>query len=314
MNIRGLVLFIAGLAMGLAVPVAAQTLPAQPTENQLVIRSDGFLYLIRDGVRHLVSPVALTDEEVNAFAEGEPYVSGLVPVEAMAAAPVANASAPQSNSASTPTNTPKATSTSTPTGSSSSTGDVSASFSSVPSSVGRGSKLKVTVDGPDGGTCEGRVEYNGGKEDKFDKKDIKSGECKLELTVPSDAKTGNATVTVKVKKDDKSTEIRETVEIRSSGGSDGDLPLGIDAPSEIKQGEKLKVTVSTDNDAKCKGSFEDKDGHETSFSDKKAKDGECKLELTIPDNAKTGKGQIHITVSKDGDESDDDVDIDVKKK
>ena len=127
MNVRGLLLFIAGVAMGLAVPVAAQTLPAQPSENQLVIRSDGFLYLIRDGVRHLVSPVALTDEEINALSEGEPYVSGLVPVEAMAAAPIANVSAPQSDSAPTPTNTPKATVTSTPTGSSSSTGDVAAS-------------------------------------------------------------------------------------------------------------------------------------------------------------------------------------------
>ena len=85
MRFRGLLLFVAGLIVGgLVLPVSAQS---DPTENQLVIRSDGFIFLVRAGQRHLVSPIALTDEEINGYAEGEPYFSGLIPVEAMNASP-----------------------------------------------------------------------------------------------------------------------------------------------------------------------------------------------------------------------------------
>jgi uncharacterized cupredoxin-like copper-binding protein len=80
--------------------------PAPSNENQLVIRSDGFIYLVRDGVRHLVVPIGLADNDINAIPDGEPYLDGLMPVASTtASAPALLAAAPQ---APTPTPTPNA--------------------------------------------------------------------------------------------------------------------------------------------------------------------------------------------------------------
>ena len=70
MKFRGILLFAAGLLIGgLVIPAAAQT---DPAENQLVIRSDGFIFLLRGAQRHLVSPVALSDKRSMATRRASP--------------------------------------------------------------------------------------------------------------------------------------------------------------------------------------------------------------------------------------------------
>src|SRR5581483_12318982 len=81
-----------GLALLATLPAAAQT-TAGPTlsqppavlQNQLVEKADGTVYVVRDGTRHQVAAVSLSDDDINAIPEGSPYSNGLVPVDAIAA-------------------------------------------------------------------------------------------------------------------------------------------------------------------------------------------------------------------------------------
>ena len=77
--------------------------PPASNDNQLVIRSDGYLYLVKDGVRHLVVPISLSDDDINAMPEKEPYLDGLAPMSTTAGSPVPLASVAE---AAAPTPTP----------------------------------------------------------------------------------------------------------------------------------------------------------------------------------------------------------------
>src|SRR5687767_7817313 len=59
-------------------PAAAQQTSA--IDGQVALRSDGAVYLITNGQRRWVATVAITDEELNAYPEGEPIYAGLAPM------------------------------------------------------------------------------------------------------------------------------------------------------------------------------------------------------------------------------------------
>lgn len=234
MNIRGLLLFIAGLVTGLVVPVGAQTLTSDPAENQLVIRSDGFIFLVRGGLRHLVSPIALTDEEINAFPEGEPYLAGLVPVEAMSAAPAGSFTSPVGSPGATTTRLPTSTSgtrtgTATTSGAGTAasdsvtqtdptaipfTGEVALTFEDLPETIEQGEKLKVFVVTNDGARCEGYIQLRDGTRRDFSPRDAKVGRCELEWTLPANAAEGDATVYAKVSIGDKSKDLSQKLRVK----------------------------------------------------------------------------------------------------
>ncbi|MFN0073463.1 MAG: hypothetical protein ACKVVP_18435 [Chloroflexota bacterium] len=320
MKFRGLLLFVTGLLLGgLVVPAAAQT---DPTENQLVIRSDGFIFLLRGAQRHLVSPVALTDEEINGYPEGEPFLSGLVPVEALSAAPAGTfggstfGSGSTSSSSSTSSSTARAAATATPKPDNS---PVDARFKTIPSQVEQNELFKVVIEAPNGSTCEGKVQFKGGKTTNFGKGTTSRNECKMELMVPDDAKIGDADVKATVKNGGQSTEFEDVTEIVAagkSGSSNGDVKLDWGSvPSSIKQDERLEFTIKTEKGASCEGVIEFNGGEEEDFDETDATNkGECKMEVDIPANAKVGKATIRITVSKGDEESEDDKQIDIKKK
>jgi hypothetical protein len=77
MKLRGLLLLDAGLALLAAIPVAAQTGPAN---GSTLLRSDGAVYLVVNGVRHQMSSAPMSDDQINGLAEDEPYDSGVVPL------------------------------------------------------------------------------------------------------------------------------------------------------------------------------------------------------------------------------------------
>src|SRR4051812_37865871 len=88
--------FFAPLVLGLpllaTLPADAQTTsglvmsqPPAALQNQVIVRSDGTIYLVRDGARHQIAPVSLSDDDIAAIPEGAAYASGLVPVDAIAA-------------------------------------------------------------------------------------------------------------------------------------------------------------------------------------------------------------------------------------
>jgi uncharacterized cupredoxin-like copper-binding protein len=63
--------------------------PSSPSpaalQNQVVVRADGTIYLVRDGTRHAVTPTSLSDDAIAAIPEGSAYSTGLVPVDAITA-------------------------------------------------------------------------------------------------------------------------------------------------------------------------------------------------------------------------------------
>jgi hypothetical protein len=220
---RGLLLFLVGVAVGTVVPAAAQ-IPPSPVENQLVIRSDGFIFLIRDGMRHLVSPIAMSEEEINALLEGEPYLNGLVPVEALSAVVAQPVGFVPQVADSTFTPTPTATrtptpiggtATPTPTSTSTTSDDLSKVALEVPSSVSRGSKMTVRANNvPGGAKCQGTVDYKGDQEKDLDEKDEKSGRCEWEFTVASSVTKGDAEIEVEVTKGSATKKVDAKVEVK----------------------------------------------------------------------------------------------------
>lgn len=71
---RALLLALA-LLLGLPWAAAAQTFPG----GQLAVRSDGFLFWIQGGQRHVVYPAALPDDQLNALPESVPLDATLQP-------------------------------------------------------------------------------------------------------------------------------------------------------------------------------------------------------------------------------------------
>jgi uncharacterized cupredoxin-like copper-binding protein len=83
---------VLGLTLLATLPADAQTTsgpvssqPPTALQNLVIARADGTIYLVRDGARHLVSPVSLSDDDIAAIPEGAAYSNGLVPVDAITA-------------------------------------------------------------------------------------------------------------------------------------------------------------------------------------------------------------------------------------
>jgi hypothetical protein len=330
MKFRGILLFAAGLLLGgFVVPVAAQ---GDPAENQLVIRSDGFIFLLRSGQRHLVSPVALTDEEINGYPEGEPYLSGLIPVEAMTASPAgtfggstfgnnsSNSTSTSTSNRSTTGSTSGSTSGSTASKPEASSSDpIDVSFKTVPSSGEQNGKFAVVLTAPDGSTCEGKIQFKGGKTHPFSSGKTSKGECKMETTIPDDARLGDADVKATVKSGSQTKEIEDVTEIFAAGKStsaSGDVKLDWKSfPNSIKQGERLEFVIGTTRGVECEGTVELNDGDEIDLDSTIAKsNGECKMEGDIPSGAKTGKATVKMRVTDDDESSEDEHTITVNKR
>src|SRR5947207_2968178 len=66
---------VLALLVGSAWPAFGQ---AGGQGGQLAVRSDGFIFWIQDGQRHVVYPSGLSDEQINAFPEGAPLNASLL--------------------------------------------------------------------------------------------------------------------------------------------------------------------------------------------------------------------------------------------
>src|SRR5918998_3261933 len=78
---RSFAFLVGGLMLGTALaPVGAQQIA--PADGQVAVRSDGAVYLILNAQRRWVPTVQITDEELNAYPEGDPIYAGLSPMGA----------------------------------------------------------------------------------------------------------------------------------------------------------------------------------------------------------------------------------------
>src|SRR5918998_3923801 len=76
---RSFAFLVGGLMLGTALaPVGAQQIA--PADGQVAVRSDGAVYLIINAQRRWVPTVQITDEELNAYPEGDPIYAGLSPM------------------------------------------------------------------------------------------------------------------------------------------------------------------------------------------------------------------------------------------
>jgi len=223
--IRPLGLVAAGLLIGTALaPVAAQQTQSG-VDGQVALRSDGALYLISNGQRRWIATVPITDDDLNAYPEGDPVYAGLgMPGSAGTTASSAPpASSSSSASASKPSNpapaASPAASTSSGSGSSSSSSSSSSNSSSSSSSAAAastpdpgistdipievaivdnnnstfqgGDKIVVEIKTTKDNVCELSVKWPDDKEDNEDSKEADSrGRCRFNIDVPDDMKDG----------------------------------------------------------------------------------------------------------------------------
>lgn len=223
-SIVGCAMLAAGLILGVALaPVAAQV---SPLDGQVAIRSDGSLYLITNGQRRWVSTVVITDDEINAYPEGEPIYTGLAPLDqtgstasvAPRSSPVANTTGagtsstgplPSTGMLPSVTGSPAASSGTTSTGTTANTGPTVPNGAtgemdpSIPIEVDidgttkfePGETIVLDVKTRPGLTCDLAVKWPDGTEVDQPRTVAESnGHCHYAIDVPATATTGTGTL------------------------------------------------------------------------------------------------------------------------
>jgi hypothetical protein len=215
------------LAGGLLITVVLAPVAAQQTsqiDGQVAVRSDGAVYLITNGQRRWVATVQITDEEINAYPEGEPIYTGLAPMgspattasqpttvsPATAASPGTTvASKPAAGSTTGAASSPPAVGPSTTSGAitpqevATPTGAVSEIDPQIPIEVDvdgtpkfeAGEVVTVNLKTKAGVTCELAVKWPDGTEvDQRSMVADSQGRCHYEIDVPTAATVGTATL------------------------------------------------------------------------------------------------------------------------
>lgn len=207
--IRSLGLVAAGLLLGTALaPVAAQQ-QQSGVDGQVAVRSDGAVYLISNGQRRWVASVVISDDEINAYPEGEPIFAGLAPIGSAQAStnpqPKPSGGSGSSGSGSAGSSaTPAAGATAKPTSTTqaaapASTPDPNLS-SDIPVEVDidgsakleQGEERQVDIKTKKDATCELTVRLSNGKEFSEDSKNADTqGKCRFTVQIPNDAPEGS---------------------------------------------------------------------------------------------------------------------------
>jgi hypothetical protein len=204
-----------GLLIGTALaPVAAQQMA--PADGQVAVRSDGAVYLIQNGQRRWVATVVISDDELNAYPEGEPIYAGLAPIGSgatastggstprVSASPAAGAGGtsatgtPSASTTRTPSATAQATATTTATtgGSGSPGSDVHPDLPidvdiEGPAKFEPGERMIVFVETKAGASCELSVTWPDGKQASEDQKTADGrGRCRYSIEVADNAAPG----------------------------------------------------------------------------------------------------------------------------
>jgi hypothetical protein len=204
--IRPLGLVAAGLLLGTALaPVAAQQ-QQSGVDGQVAVRSDGAVYLISNGQRRWVATVVISDDEINAYPEGEPIFAGLAPMGSSGASQAssspqqkpssspqaASGSSQQQGSGSQAATKPSATQPPAATADPNSSADIPVEVDIDGSvKIEAGDKRRVDIKTRKDATCELIIRLPGGKELTEDSKNADtSGRCIYNVEIPSDSPEG----------------------------------------------------------------------------------------------------------------------------
>ena len=75
----------------------------------------------------------------------------------------------------------------------------------------------MVLEAPDGSTCEGKIQFKGGKSTAFTPGTTTKSECKMEVVIPDDAREGDADVKATVKVGTQSTNFEDVIQVFASG-------------------------------------------------------------------------------------------------
>jgi len=212
---------MAGVVLGAAlVPVAAQAVTY--TDGQVAIRSDGVVYLLSGGQRRWVATVQITDDDINAYPEGDPIYTGLAAIGgggssgasqtvAKPASGSSSSSSPSSGSSSsgsaataTPTSAtsssgsvPGAAAIETPTGATGNTDPnlpIEVDISGQPK-FQAGERIILDIKTKPAANCQLTVKWPDGTSAAQDKKAADSrGKCHYSIEIPSSQPVGTGTL------------------------------------------------------------------------------------------------------------------------
>jgi hypothetical protein len=215
---RTVALLAAGVLLGmLLAPVAAQQTSIR--DGQIVVRSDGAVYLLMNARRHWVATVVVSDDELNSIPEAEPIYAGLLPSDS-GLAPRASSPSSSSSSSSDDRRTPTPTRTSSSSGTSSSntgSGDVAIDKIQFDKEVKAGGLWTVlAIVGQRSGNCELEIRWADDEETEEAKNPNNNFECEFNVDVPSNVKLGDARFTVTYRDGDKKAEERGTFKVNAS--------------------------------------------------------------------------------------------------
>jgi hypothetical protein len=191
--IRLLGLVAAGLLIGTALaPVAAQQ-QQSGVDGQVAVRSDGAAYLISGGVRRWIAAVPISDDDLNAYPEGDPIYVGLGPPGAAGSTTASAPSSPSSSATSAKPATPAPASSpqpSTSSGSSSSSSSSSAQPTATPDS-GASTNIPIEVNILDSDSKT----FQAGDKISIDLKTTKDNVCELSVKWPDDTEDNEDSTT-----------------------------------------------------------------------------------------------------------------------
>ena len=203
---RSLAFMVGGLMLGTALaPVGAQQIA--PADGQVAVRSDGAVYLIVNAQRRWVPTVQITDDELNAYPEGEPIYAGLAPMGSQTGTTTARPSASPSPAAGTTTTAAGTTAAPKPTTATTTTTTASTTVPDLTTDVNPDLPLEVDVEGEakfepgermivnvktkTGAACELAVKWPDGKEENLESKTADSrGRCRYSFEIGNSAQTG----------------------------------------------------------------------------------------------------------------------------
>jgi hypothetical protein len=184
-----------GLLIGaMFTPAAAQQFT--PTNGQVVVRSDGAVYLIANGQRRWVATVQITDDELNAYPEAEPIYTALAPFGAATTAssgtPPQTAAAPPSAAASPASAAPKPAAAAPPSAPVVSATDVliEVDIDGSPK-YEAGERIRVAVKTTTSASCSLIARWpNGTEADQGNKTPDSRGHCEYSFLIPSGTPAG----------------------------------------------------------------------------------------------------------------------------
>lgn len=210
--IRSLGLVAAGLLLGTALAPAAAQQQQSGVDGQVAVRSDNAVYLISGGQRRWVATVMISDDEINAYPEGEPIFAGLAPMgsagasqasskpsnntQASGGASASNTPATQSGGGSsakpTATSKPSAAAAPASTPDPNLSGDIPVEVDIDGSAkMEQGEERQVDIKTKKDATCELTIRLSNGKEFSEDSKNADTqGKCRFNIQIPNDAAEG----------------------------------------------------------------------------------------------------------------------------